>query len=384
MRTTRFLSALAALFVCALSLTAQSELARDFAKGPAQWLMTAEEKKAWRGVKTEEEAQNLVALFWARRDPTPGTLDNEFRPEFRSRVDFANRRFKEGNKPGSLTERGRVLILLGIPSNLQEEDSKRSSQYSTSDVTDPTGGRALAARDVWLYKREEAVKFGLPKIEVVFIRDGLSGHVRRDTQRNDFLSAIPAATNYYIKNPSLTAVPEWAKAPKMLMVPQQPAASAPAVQAASPELRKVEGAVATVESVPAAEVQPASVGKLTLVSDAFALQPESGTDPFAGLTAVSDFRKDSELGWVAEYCTGSLDRALSNVEVTLKITGLINGERVNFNAPPEDLVPDSIKASPGCYLVRGGVPLMEMDPANYTLFVKIGSYNLTREFRVIE
>ena len=28
--------------------------------------------------------------------------------------------------------------------------------------------------------------------------------------------------------------------------------------------------------------------------------------------------------------------------------------------------------------------LMEMDPANYTMFVKIGSYNLTKDFRVIE
>src|SRR5687768_15430109 len=112
MRTTRFLSVLVALLACTLSLTAQSEPARDFAKGPAQWLMTAEEKKAWRGVKTEEAAQDLVDLFWARRDPTPGTLTNEFKPEFKSRVDFANRRFKEGNKPGSLTERGRVLILL--------------------------------------------------------------------------------------------------------------------------------------------------------------------------------------------------------------------------------------------------------------------------------
>ena len=347
--------------------------------------MTAEEKKAWRAAKTEEAAQNLVDLFWARRDPTPGTLDNEFRAEFRSRVDFANRHFIEGRKAGSLTERGRVLILLGIPSNLQAEDAKRSSQYSAGTEGDPTGGRALAARDVWNYPYAEAIKFGLPKIDVVFIHDGLSGQVRRDTQRNDFLSAIPGAVKYYIKSPELSAVPDWARPKKLEMVPLQAAASGPstATEIAAPAVEpapKPEARTAKVEVT----ALPASIGKLTLVSDAFALEPESGKDPFEGLVALSEFRKDSELGWVAEYCTGSLDRSLSNVEVTLKITGLVNGERVNFNAPPEELVPDSIKVSPGCYLVRGGVPLMEMDAANYTLFVKIGSYNLTKEFRVIE
>ena len=106
--------------------------------------------------------------------------------------------------------------------------------------------------------------------------------------------------------------------------------------------------------------------------------------PFAKLVNVAEFRRSEELGWVVEYCTGSLDRSLSEVQVTLKISGLINGEKVNFNAPEEDIVPDAIKASPGCYLVRGALPLMDMDPANYTMFVKIGSYNLTKDFRVIE
>ena len=120
-----------------------------------------------------------------------------------------------------------------------------------------------------------------------------------------------------------------------------------------------------------------------LVEDAFALEPQSGADPFASVTSLQEFHRDGELGWVAEYCSGSL-KPLASIEVTLRISGLIKGERVNFNAPPEEMVPDSIKASPGCYLVRGAVPLMDMEPASYALFVKIGQYNLTRDFRVVE
>ncbi len=68
--------------------------------------------------------------------------------------------------------------------------------------------------------------------------------------------------------------------------------------------------------------------------------------------------------------------------MTLKISGLIRGVKINFNSPPEEMVPDQIKAVPGCYLVRGAIPLADMDPGNDTLFVKIGSYNLTKEFRL--
>ncbi|HEX6179473.1 MAG TPA: hypothetical protein VF057_14010, partial [Thermoanaerobaculia bacterium] len=130
--------------------------------------------------------------------------------------------------------------------------------------------------------------------------------------------------------------------------------------------------------------RPAGVGKLTLVKDAWAIQPQSGSDPFAKLTSLEEFKKDGELGWLVEQCTGSVSAANRSVEVKMKISGLINGERVNFNAPAEELTPDSIKASPGCYLVRGSVPLFEMDPGTYTLLVTIGGYNLTKEFRVVE
>lgn len=386
------------VLLAAATLVAQTEAALDFSRGPAQWIMSAEERDGWKRVKSEEEAAELVALFWARRDPTPGTFVNEFRDEFNARVRLADVRFKEGNRRGALTERGRVGVTLGFPKATSTEMEKRSSQY-TSDMegADPTGGRALAAREEWIYTYEESIRFGLPKIEVVFIHDGHMGRVRRDTQRNDFISAIPAATKLYITNPQLTAVPEWARAgaeglqfePLKAAETQAPAGIRPSTSDPRPSSEsrakvedspKVEGRGSKVESVPKA----ARVGKLTLVKDAFSLEPENGRDPFAGLASVAEFRRSEELGWVVEYCTGSLERVLSEVQVTLKISGLVNEEKVNFNAPAEDIVPDAIRASPGCYLVRGGVPLMEMDPANYTMFVKVEGYNLTKDFRVIE
>lgn len=383
------------LFIAATAAAQEGESALDFVKGPALWLMTADEQRAFRAARTEEEAQALVDLFWARRDPTPGTFVNEFRGEFRERVAFADRRFREQGRAGSMTERGRVLIVLGFPRELAEEQGQTTAMMgvgggAAAGPNDPTGGRQMAARSVWNYSYEESIRFGMPKIEVVFIHDGLGGRARRDTHRNDFVSALPKAIQYYIRSPELTSVPEWAKkeAEPLIAAGEAPVSS-PAIEEPLPDAPRSAGAETRApngSTTPkkAAAVRPAGIGKLTLVRDAWSIQPQSGGDPFAKLTAVEEFKRDGELGWVLEQCTGSAAGDLPVVEVKLKISGLIRGERVNFNSPAEEMTPDSIKASPGCYLVRGSVPLMEMDPGNYTLLVTIGGYNLTKEFRVLE
>src|SRR5207247_2494562 len=181
----------------ALTLAAESN-PRAFANGPAKWLMTAEEQQVWRDVKGDDEARNLIDLFFARRDPTPGTPLNEFRNEFESRVAYADANFKEFNRRGALTERGRALIVLGFPKNFGTQAAHTSAQFSaaesvnaTNNAADPTGGRTMAEKETWEYTHEAATKLGVPKIEVVFIHDGYQGAARRDPQRTDFSMALP-------------------------------------------------------------------------------------------------------------------------------------------------------------------------------------------------
>jgi GWxTD domain-containing protein len=368
----------------------------EFGQGPMQWLMTRDEQRAWRSVKTEEQARDFVDLFWARRDPTPGTPINEFRQEAESRVVYADQNFKEPRKRGSLSERGRVLMVLGFPKNLDREAEKRTSQFAggstgASDPMDPTGGRVQDAREMWEYDHARSVKYKMPKIDVVFLHDPMRGGARRDPQRTDFTSALPHAINYYVKNPELTSVPEWAKSGLRFVEPPAAGATpAQAVEVVVPFAQNPTAGTAVAALPPAALVaaKPAGAGRLTLVADAFAIDAQAGRDPFASLASVSTFGREAELGWAAEYCTGKAATDVETVSVALKVSGLINGQRVNFNAPADDLAPDAIKGSPGCYVVRGGVPLSEMDPGDYTLTVAIagpngqGSYNLTRDFKV--
>jgi hypothetical protein len=118
------------------------------------------------------------------------------------------------------------------------------------------------------------------------------------------------------------------------------------------------------------------------MNDAWAMKPQSGKDPFVGLPDLNEFRRDDELGWGAEYCTGVINEDPPSVMVKVTISGLIKGERVTFRGEPEEFVPDSIRAFPGCYVVRGEIPLSEFDPGTYTLSITLGSYNLTKEFKV--
>jgi GWxTD domain-containing protein len=374
---------LIAVLTAALAITLSAQTSpRQFGDGPAKWLMTSEEQKAWKNVRTDDEAIDFRDLFFARRDPTPGTPLNEFRNEFENRVSWSDKLFKEGSKRGSLTERGRVAVVLGFPKDMENKMQSRSAQFAAFqgfDPLDPTGGRTMAAKDIWNYSYEQAQKFGMPKIEVVFIFDKQGEQARRDPLRMDFTMALPAAIKGYIVSPNLKTVPEWAssRVSRIISTPQEHDETALTVE-------KVKKGTIIVDA-PRPVALPAGAGKLTLVADPNALKPQGAADPFTGAASLASFKRSQELGWAAEYCTGAITEQAPAVKVQLLLAAK-NGSTASTD--PEEFVPDSIKVSPGCYLLRGSLPLGDVDPGSYTLNVSITgaqgqpSYNLTREFRV--
>src|SRR5471032_495969 len=109
---TRILIVSAAVAIIAASAFAQlSAENRDWAKGPAQFILTAQEQQQWNQIKTDADAKAFQDLFWAKRDPSAGTPANEYRDSFMQAVKYADDHFAEGRRAGSLTDRGRVLIL---------------------------------------------------------------------------------------------------------------------------------------------------------------------------------------------------------------------------------------------------------------------------------
>jgi GWxTD domain-containing protein len=91
--------------------------------GAPRYLMTTKEDQAVRAMTTVPELARFITAFWARRDPTPGTLENEYRRTYWSRVLEADRLFRDSTTPGWKTDRGKIYILLGAPDSVEMDDS---------------------------------------------------------------------------------------------------------------------------------------------------------------------------------------------------------------------------------------------------------------------
>src|SRR5437764_9915416 len=87
--------------------------------GAITFLMTEEESRTWARMPFDTDVTEFVEIFWARRDPTPGTVRNEFREQFEARVTYADVNFSESRRgtrtSGSVTDRGKAYILFGQP-----------------------------------------------------------------------------------------------------------------------------------------------------------------------------------------------------------------------------------------------------------------------------
>jgi len=88
-----------------------SEHSEFFSK--VRYIITPEEKKIFKEIPVKER-DAFIEEFWKRRDPDPDTEENELKDRYFSRIEESNRLFTAG-KPGWLTDRGEVYILLGPP-----------------------------------------------------------------------------------------------------------------------------------------------------------------------------------------------------------------------------------------------------------------------------
>jgi GWxTD domain-containing protein len=215
MRMTLLAVAIAA--VAASALAQLSPQFADWAKGPVQFLMTDQEQAQWKNVKTDAEAQAFIDLFWARRDPTPGTPANEFRDEFESRVAAADKAFASGRTRGALTDRGKLLILFGMPTKRSTSGAPttghddRGFGYNEDSAT-ASGSQSAerSAKEVWRYEGDRAQKaFGAPAAQINFLDQFNTGDFRAQRGGVDLKTAQQNAIQAAITQPNLTAPPKY-------------------------------------------------------------------------------------------------------------------------------------------------------------------------------
>ena len=82
-------------------------------------IATDQEGRRMRRIVELDEKRRFLMEFWQVRDPTPGTLVNEFRDDFYSRLMYANERYSMRSREGWDTDRGQVLIKYGRPTSIE-------------------------------------------------------------------------------------------------------------------------------------------------------------------------------------------------------------------------------------------------------------------------
>ncbi|HEX3069484.1 MAG TPA: GWxTD domain-containing protein, partial [Thermoanaerobaculia bacterium] len=219
----------------------------DWGRGPVQYLMTNEEKAAWKALQTDADADAFIELFWARRDPTPATPRNEFREEFDASVKAADSQFSHGRKKGSMTDPGRVLIVFGAPTTAKRTTTPGTGQQNTrQDMRNAEIGSAMtssgSADMTWTYEAALAQKaFGLPRLDVTFHDQYGEGDFKLATPMVDANSAMTQKMiASFITQPGLTKAPTFQAASAAPVVPPPPAAAATTLKTAALESAVVE------------------------------------------------------------------------------------------------------------------------------------------------
>lgn len=83
--------------------------------GQVGYIITKAERKIFLELP-EADRDDFIEEFWKRRDPDPDTERNEYRIEYEQRVERAGAMFHGEGRPGWQTDRGRIYILFGPPS----------------------------------------------------------------------------------------------------------------------------------------------------------------------------------------------------------------------------------------------------------------------------
>jgi GWxTD domain-containing protein len=219
------------------SFAALSGTFSEWGKGPAQFVMTKEEKAAWKKISSDADAQAFVDLFWARRDPTPATPRNEFKEEFDARVKYADDNLSLQRTKGSLTDRGRVLILFGAPSRVAH--TAGAGPTGAAPTAPGAGGFVPpaaqantdepAGRMVWLYEAGKLSKAGISTAEFVFTDQYGNGQWRLDrASKTNIDDATNKMINSDLVSPNLTEAPKYDKAAANAPAPPPAAMTMPA------------------------------------------------------------------------------------------------------------------------------------------------------------
>ncbi len=152
------------------------------------YIITDEERQAFKRLNTDEEREQFIEQFWLRRDPTPDTVENEYKEEHYRRIAYANEHYASGI-PGWKTDRGRIYITYG-PAD--EVESHPSGGTYERPMEEGGGTTSTYPFEKWRYRYIEGIG---TDINIEFVDPTMTGEYRMtmDPSEKDALLYVPNA-----------------------------------------------------------------------------------------------------------------------------------------------------------------------------------------------
>ena len=152
------------------------------------YIITDEERQAFKRLQTDEEREQFIEQFWLRRDPTPDSIENEFKEEHYRRIAYANENFASGI-PGWKTDRGRIYITYGPADERETHPSGGTYERPTEEGGGTTSTYPF---EKWRYRYIEDIG---TDIIIEFVDPTMSGEYRMtmDPSEKDALLYVPGA-----------------------------------------------------------------------------------------------------------------------------------------------------------------------------------------------
>lgn len=184
-----------------LSLFAKKDKYEKWLKDEVFLIITKEEEKEFKALKTDKERDDFIAIFWAKRDPTPLTEENEFKDIYYKRLEQANKTFNHGNRKGARSDMGRVFVLLGQPSQRYTDTSVRTVLSEGATTSHP---------EVWIYPPIPELGI-LETIKIYFVDRGYGYEIDSSLTDTKVIMLLTSVPQKFIVNPGLKEVPKYQK-----------------------------------------------------------------------------------------------------------------------------------------------------------------------------
>lgn len=163
---------------------------RRWLREDVKYIITGDERKAFAQLNTDEERESFIEQFWLRRDPTPDSVENEYKEEHYRRIAYANQHYASGIQ-GWRTDRGRIYIAHGPPDEIESHPSGGSYQRPYQEGGGTTSTYPF---EIWRYRYLEGVGPGTD-ILLEFVDPTMTGEYRltMDPSEKDALLYVPGA-----------------------------------------------------------------------------------------------------------------------------------------------------------------------------------------------